>query len=97
MRGWNTCFATRFAPPCQGDGTPLIATSSIQDEQARRAPSKKMPLSNLCSRLIVTGTRQTALFSSLELTPYRPPRPVLSLGPGTLVPNETQSVHGDAD
>jgi hypothetical protein len=74
----------------------LIATSSIQDERTRLALSKKMPLSNLCSRLIVTGVRKTASFPSLELTLRRPSRPTLSLGLGTLVPNETQPVHEDA-
>lgn len=27
MRSWNTCFTTRRAPPCQGDGFWLAATS----------------------------------------------------------------------
>jgi hypothetical protein len=43
-----------------GDGTLLAATSNAWGEQARLAPSKKMPLSNLCSQLIVRGIRKTA-------------------------------------
>ena len=58
LHGWSTCFTTRVVPPCQGDGTLLAATSSAWDEQARLAPSKKMPLSNLCSRLVVRGIRK---------------------------------------
>jgi hypothetical protein len=70
-----------------------MATLSILDEQARLETSEKMPLSNLCSRLIVTRVRATAQLTSLELSLFRPPRPALSLGPGTPVPNETQAVH----
>jgi hypothetical protein len=39
FHGWNTCFATRIAPPCQGDGTQLIATLSVQG----RASSPRTP------------------------------------------------------
>jgi hypothetical protein len=37
----------------------LAAISSAWGEQARLAPSRKMPLTNLCSRLFVTGARRT--------------------------------------
>ena len=58
FHGWDTGFTTHSIPPCQGDGTQLIATSSAWGERARLAPSRKMPLTNLCSRLIVTGIRK---------------------------------------
>jgi len=37
----------------------LAAISSAWGEQARLAPSRRMPRTNLCSRLIVTGARRT--------------------------------------
>jgi hypothetical protein len=65
LHGWNTCFTTRVVPPCQGDGTRLIATLSTQGEQARLASPKKMPLSNLCSRQIITRVRKYRPVSEL--------------------------------
>jgi hypothetical protein len=70
LHGWSTRFTTRVAPPCQGDGTRLTATSSARDERTRLAPPKRMPLSNLCSRRIVIESP--------------PDRPVHELGALTL-------------
>jgi len=39
MRGWSTCFTTSSVPPCQGDGTSLIATS----KNPRRASPPRTP------------------------------------------------------
>jgi hypothetical protein len=78
LHGLSTCFTTRVVPPCQGDGTRLIATLNVQGEQARLAPPKKMPLSNLCSRQIITRVRKTAQLTSLELSLFRPSRPAFA-------------------
>jgi hypothetical protein len=58
-----------------GDDALLAAISKAWDEQARLALARKMSLTNLCSRLVITRIRKTAQFPSLELSLCRSPRP----------------------
>jgi hypothetical protein len=59
-------------PPCQGDGTSMIAIPSAWGEQARLAPSRKMSLTNLCSRLNVRGIRKPPSSRAWSLRPADP-------------------------
>jgi hypothetical protein len=57
-----------------------------------------MPLTNLCSRLVVTSTRWNASLPSSRLSPVRPPRPASrfpsSLRPSFHAPSSTATADG---
>jgi len=56
-----------------------------------------MPLTDLCSRLVVTSTRWNTLLPSLGLSPCRPPRPASPFRPSLRPSFQNAAVHGDAD
>jgi hypothetical protein len=69
-------FADYENPPCQGDGPPHPATRLPPTAHEALPPTyERMPLTNLCSRLVVTSTRWNPPLPSLGLSPCRPPRP----------------------
>jgi hypothetical protein len=81
-RGWVPAARYSF-PPDDTEMSPLVY--------------ERMPLPGLCSRLVVTSTRWTALLPSLGLSPFRPPRPVPPFRPSLRPGFQNATVHGDAD
>jgi hypothetical protein len=75
-------FTHRRCPPGQGCGPPLPATRNASTtHQAPSSLHEKMPLANLCSRLVVTSTRRNTPFPSFGLSPFRPTRPAARFRP----------------
>jgi hypothetical protein len=70
-------------PPCGTEAPPFAR--------------ERMPLTNLCSRLVVTSTRWTALLPSLGLSPVRPPRPASPFRPSLRPRFQNAAVHSDAE
>jgi hypothetical protein len=81
-RGWVPAARYSF-PPDDTEMSPLVY--------------ERMPLPGLCSRLVVTSTRWTALLPSLGLSPFRPPQPASPFRPSLRPSFQNATVHGDAD
>jgi hypothetical protein len=84
----HNLFAIRFVartPVLQPATTRLVRVMSrrdllllvASDTRGAFGPKEKMPLSNLCSRLVVNEHPLDPQLPSLGLAPFRPSRPVL--------------------
>jgi hypothetical protein len=86
----HNLFAIRFVartPVSQPAASRLVRVMSrrdllllvASDTLGAFGPKEKMPLANLCSRLIVNEHPLDPQLPSLRLTPFCPPRPFLRL------------------
>lgn len=78
IHGFQLPALPRFVPVAESSYPSL----RLPRAEARRSlHSEKMPLTNLCNQLIVTGTRRTPQLSSFGLTPVFRPLPASGTEP----------------
>jgi hypothetical protein len=92
--------------PVRGRWEPALSGGWIPRARYSRPPCgtevppftrERMPLTNLCSQLVVTSTRWTAPLPSLGLSPVRPPRPASPFRPSLRPSFQNATVHSDAE